>query len=473
MCASTVKLRVEALEDRCLLSVYDVTGTADGLGTVSPGGPGKFDASTLRAAVIAADQSGNKTANTIILPAGTYALTLAGAEVFDSTSGQLTISSYTKLTIEGAGAGHTVIDASQLGDRLFYIDEGANLNLQGLTLQNGKVAGHSSEDGGCIYNFEGNLQINRCVLTGNQAGDLTESPDEASGGAIYNYGNARLVATTVSNNQALGLDTSGGGIFNLGTLVAINCTIAGNRATGVHAGSAWGGGIDTENGNATTLIDCAVTGNIAAGGNSSGNALGNQGGGADGGGIFIEAVPVTIIGCTISGNEAIGGNADESSTTPGFAGAASGGGVANDFGGTLTIRNSTLSRNKAIGGTLTGPSSSDEPPGFGDGMGGGIYTISDGPGDVDFTRTVISNSTITLNQASGGNPNHPSGVISVGLTVGSLGIGGGIDAEDLRSGSVIVTRTIIAGNTASNADSDVAGAFVGKLNELSPRGSPG
>jgi len=109
----SIKLRVEALEDRCLLSVYDVTGIADGLGSVTPVGPGKFDASTLRAAVIAADQSGNRTANTIILPARTYALTLAGADVLDSTSGQLTISSDSTLTIEGAGASNTVIDASQ------------------------------------------------------------------------------------------------------------------------------------------------------------------------------------------------------------------------------------------------------------------------------------------------------------------------------------------------------------------------
>ena len=130
---------------------------------------------------------------------------------------------------------------------------------------------------------------------------------------------------------------------------------------------------------------------------------------------------------------------------------------------TLAIRNSTLSGNKAFGGTRTGTFSNEEPPGFGDGLGGAIYTFSDGPPSMDGITTVINNSTITLNQASSGN--------AVELLGGSMGVGGGINAVELQSGSVIVASTIIAGNIASNDDPDVAGDFVGDNHNLI--GDPG
>src|SRR5436309_3385881 len=68
---------LETLEQRTVPAVYQVTGTADGLGVITPSvTPGvNFDATTLRAAVIAANASVG-VADTINLPAGTYTLTL-------------------------------------------------------------------------------------------------------------------------------------------------------------------------------------------------------------------------------------------------------------------------------------------------------------------------------------------------------------------------------------------------------------
>src|SRR5262245_39242783 len=73
-------LVMETLEARTVPAVYQVTGFADGPGTVTPSvTPGvNFDATTLRAAVIAANASVG-VADTINLPAGLYMLNLAGA----------------------------------------------------------------------------------------------------------------------------------------------------------------------------------------------------------------------------------------------------------------------------------------------------------------------------------------------------------------------------------------------------------
>src|SRR5690242_14854599 len=51
----TITPPAEPLEARLLFSTYTVTTLGDGTGTVSPAGSGKFNASTLRAAVNAAN----------------------------------------------------------------------------------------------------------------------------------------------------------------------------------------------------------------------------------------------------------------------------------------------------------------------------------------------------------------------------------------------------------------------------------
>src|SRR4051812_46134891 len=46
---------VEPLEERVLMSTYAVTGLGDDAGSITPAGPGTFTATTLRAAVTAAN----------------------------------------------------------------------------------------------------------------------------------------------------------------------------------------------------------------------------------------------------------------------------------------------------------------------------------------------------------------------------------------------------------------------------------
>src|SRR5262249_60987166 len=118
-------LSCEDLEDRTVPAVYRVTGTADALGTIVPSGtPGvDFDVTTLRSAVIAANASVG-VADTIQLPAGTYALTRAGANEDAASTGDLDLTD--NLSIVGAARDTTVIDGRGF-DRGLHIRGGFHL----------------------------------------------------------------------------------------------------------------------------------------------------------------------------------------------------------------------------------------------------------------------------------------------------------------------------------------------------------
>ncbi len=74
-------------------------------------------------------------ADTITLPAGTYALTRAGAPEDANATGDLDLTS--DITLNGAGASSTIIDANQL-DRVLQVFSGSTVTLDGVTLRNGK-----------------------------------------------------------------------------------------------------------------------------------------------------------------------------------------------------------------------------------------------------------------------------------------------------------------------------------------------
>lgn len=143
---NTVRLRAESLEARDTPAVYAVTGTADGLGTITPTGAGTFDASTLRAAVIAANASPE--ADTILVPVGTYRLTRTGAFEDAAATGDLdAVGAGGPLTVTGAGPGATVVDGNRT-DRSFDVLAGGNLTLTGVTLTNGGNTGGPDFDQG-------------------------------------------------------------------------------------------------------------------------------------------------------------------------------------------------------------------------------------------------------------------------------------------------------------------------------------
>jgi predicted outer membrane repeat protein len=338
---------------------------------------------SLRQAIIDANAKSN--ADTIILPAGTYTLTRPGSGEYQCLTGDLDI--LAPLTINGAGAGSTVIDANGL-DRAIDVHS-CTVTLSGMTVRGGSasyVAGQSSflGEGGAIFN-SGTLTVTNCVISGNYA--------SIGGGGIYNAG-----TLTVNNNSVLSGNSSskrGGGIYNYGgsggtVTVSNNSTLSGNHAA--EGGAIWN--------------DYSATVTLQQGSTLSGNSA------FDGAGIFNEAGTVNVSTCTFSSNSA----------------SFEGGAIYNWGGttlGTVTILNSTLSANSAV-------------------LAGGIY--NSGGGKLTITGSMLSNNTATEN--GGGILDYGwvtlSGSTLAGNSAGQKG--GGIF---IGGGSVTVKNSSsITGNTA-------------------------
>ena len=154
---------------------------------------------------------------------------------------------------------------------------------------------------------------------------------------------------TLKNGSSL----SGGALFfdSSGEAATLkNVHLTANRAVSSNpTDTARGGAIFIENGS-LTLEKSLLTKNLAIGASStSGANLGN----AQGGAIYSKS-DVTILSSIISGNIARGGSGLRGEEKTG--GSAAGGAIAiNDALATLSIENSTLSKNQAIGGNGSRP----------------------------------------------------------------------------------------------------------------------
>lgn len=224
---------------------------------------------------------------TVFVPAGTYKLALPLPEdPHDDTdaTADLDITDTTgKLTVLGAGAGETVIDADDI-DNVFLIHRSAAAEIDGVTVTGGyRVAGSSGALlGGGFFNA-GSLVLKNSIITGNTA-------DRGGGLSNWRDANLTIVNSTIYGNRAVDdLWAVGGGIFNSGGEVAvINSTISLNQA------DRHGGGV--YNNGTLRLVNATVTANAA-----------NE----DGGGISAEwAVQTTASNSIMAGNFAIGTDAD-------------------------------------------------------------------------------------------------------------------------------------------------------------------
>jgi CSLREA domain-containing protein len=198
------------------------------------------------------------------------------------------------ITLTGAGLGQTVIDASGLGDRVFHVLAGAELNVLGLTVTGGQVAG----DGGGLFNA-GQVQLEYVAVTNNTAN---------YGGGIRNFGQLTILDSTISGNT---ISQTGGGISNVGGEVTIlRSTVSGNTAD--HGGGLWSNSI-------ATVIDSTFSGNSAL---------------LSGGGVFNSGT-LTLDSSTLFGNraDAAGSNAG------------TGGGIRSNPAGTITVHNTIVAGN--------------------------------------------------------------------------------------------------------------------------------
>lgn len=314
-------------------------------------------------------------ADIIMLPAGTYTLTLVDNTGAFGPNGLPVISS--DITILGAGSATTIIERSTaMGTPAFRIFEviSSPFTVVGVTIRNGDSA---NNDGGGLLHRGTTVTLTNCTFSNNTAGT-------AFGGAVGTVGAVTLVISggTYSNNSS-----NFGGAIESSILTISNATVSNNTSSGQ------GGGLTVTSG-PSTITGSTISGNMGGGNgggirnsgtltidNSSintnvGGTVSGSGGGihstgsltltntalfsngtttGDGGAIFTSS-PATISGSLLAGNSAINGGGIQAS------------------GGTTTITNSTISNNSA---------STD---------GGGIRTAGTAIAN-------LNNLTLTLNQA--------------------------------------------------------------------------
>src|SRR5262245_14171955 len=320
-----VRPTAEFLECRRLLAFYTVTGTADNTDSVSHGGTGTagspFQMSSLRGATIAANAVAN---STIILPAGTYQLTIPGDAAdrgfmsFDPTKGDLNVN-VSGITIQGAGPATTTITQTTGADRVLTDNGGSLLNFV-FTFSGIKVTGGrdtSNFQGGAAMftgGKGGTTNISNCVFQNN----VITGPAGPGGGALCNTGGDMNVTNCTFGgtgaNEANIASTSGGAIsynstdfvnpMGTGVLTVTGCTFINNVANSAAGG---GGAIDIANSNLS-----AASANI-----SNSVFIGNKALTASGGAIVVETATngVTITRCTFDGNQAIRGGAVSAGNT--------------------------------------------------------------------------------------------------------------------------------------------------------------
>lgn len=304
---------------------------------------------SLRGAILAANALSE--ASTVNVPAGTYVLSQSspctykhqGSSASFTTSEVPLCVAKNNVTIQGASAATTIIDGNQ-AHRVFFISADATLQLSSVTIAHG--LGDRSFDlnpyGGGLVN-EGTLTLTDSVVRNNSV-----PAGAVNGGGIYNTGVLTLRRSAVTSNIAT--SGGGGGIYSIVALLTVIDSTISNNTTDPGGP---GGGILSTNGIAT-IIGSTISGNTA-------NALG--GGIFNGGGNFVGRL--TVVNSTISGNTSLssgggiftGGITEThlnnvtitNNTSTGFGGGNSGsaGGVSN--GGALTLQNTIIAGNRALG----------------------------------------------------------------------------------------------------------------------------
>lgn len=401
----------------------DTTADSNALTTCSAATPNDC---SLRGAITKANGDSSN-AYAIVLPAGTYLLTLAGAAEGNNATGDLDIKA--SLIISGAGAGVTTINGNNL-DRVLDNIGATNVSIADVTITGGNAPagavgapggpGGAGHPGGAIRNTE-TLTLMDSIVTGNTAGN---------GGAGGPMPAAPLPGGAGGNGG------DGGGIYNSGTLTLTNTTVSGNNAGGGGTGGAAG-------------VAAGIPG-------------GNGGSGGNGGGIYNTST-TALNSSTISGNNTGTGGAGGTGSAagaappgpggPGGAGGTGGNGGGIYNGGTLTLDQGVVRANNTGSGGAAGvagaasapvPSLVSFPAGNG-GAGGGIYNAATA------AAATLDNSTISTNTTGMGGAGGtggagcaaPPGLGGPGGSGGNGGNGGAIS----NSSTLTVTNTTLSGDT--------------------------
>lgn len=424
------------------LAYADTTFVVTRVDDPTPGPCDQGDCS-LREAVIAANATGGH--DTVQLSTDTYNLTRPedGSEM----GGSIDIDD--DMTLQGNGAGATIINGVQPGLNSRIIDVGFNLStliIDGVTVQNGR-AGVASPGGGILTtDTTTNFTLSNCRLTGNSAN---------RGGGMQSNSITTIRNCRFDNNEVNGTDAAGAGVefSSSGGLTVENCIFENNRVAtageggaGLHFGggaslnisgsrfqsnkllvNGLGAGLLCEGSNPVTITDTFFTGNSISGGAGAG------------GGISCSPSEIFLTSVTVVGNTTDGGD---------YAG------IQINGGSLASIQNSVIRGNRITAspgrfpagffGTssvefLNATVSGNRNEGTGDG--GGIWAVGD---------LIIEGSTFSGNFTNGSMGAVNLGAASVAITNSTFanneaGIDGG--ALFLNTGNGSLNNVTISGNT--------------------------
>jgi hypothetical protein len=305
-----------------------------------------------------------------------------------------------------------------------YSSESHLLDMEGFTIRNGRSAGTSTQAamGGGLLALRASLILRDMVFENNQAIGVATSSGaggKADGAAIRIQSENSLGSTAllqrvvIQNNRSTGgPGTERGGIaFGAvyiyravvtieDSIISNNQAYAGDTTSGDGSNPDWvyadalGGGITVMNAS-LTMTRVNVIGNEIRGGNASSTG---KGGGAFGGGIFVEGVndgpglsisTITMSDCYVKDNRGTSGSA-------GTGGDTAGGGF-DAVDSQVNISRSQFINNSIIGGSTIGTGNS------GNGSGGGlfIWALRDSMPQATLVNVVIADN--YANQGSGSN----------------------------------------------------------------------
>jgi len=373
------------------------------------------------------------------------------------------------VTVQGTGAGLTVIDGSSANTGVIF-DGLAVATIDGVTVQNGYFRGTSSsfEGGGGILSYASSPVITNATITGNRAVPY------GGGILITGGGNASLDSVVLTANQ--GYDPGGAyARFGSGGGIAVYraaATIQGSVLNGNFAGDE-GGAIYSYN-SSLSLSTSTMGSNDASGGGAlsvwygeatiTGGDISYNSAANWGGGVYASYSQIRIDGVPMIGNQTQGeGGAAyfwnsaatlTNSTLDGNDAAAEGGGIGGYYRTRLVLAGGSISGNQSggegggmyLGGysllaingaAITGNNAA--------GRGGGIYSY--------YNQEIITNSTISNNAAgstgggiySGYALGQITGNVITGNSAGTYRGGGGLYLYAPKS---VVSANIIAYNSA-------------------------
>lgn len=247
---------------------------------------------TLREAVIKANANPG---STIVVPAGTYQLTIDGAAegglCINEAIGDLDIAG-NNTTISGAGAATTIIQQTRPNDRVICVDQNLvgnfTFSISGVTIAGGRET-FGVGGGGIVSGAPGDVtNITNVVFANNQVSGVGSPVGGglANGAGTLNvtgstFGGSNLPCASQTDltcgNQSAG---GGGGLYfsdnnnGTGKLTLSNSTFSKNVSTGGNGG----GLLATQATPSHDISACTFTGNRAQGNNGRGGAIYNESG---------------------------------------------------------------------------------------------------------------------------------------------------------------------------------------------------